>query len=168
MAAKKLMKKPVKTPAKRPAQDMVEVKARSRRKMQEEFGQPMEIHMQDITKARLKEICKLLGHGNIDSMTRGTGRVYSQVLDELINLFYFGELLVPKKPKAQALYEVYDEFYVLKLREGKTTEEIAAYMTHHQYGRPSDLGDTEWTEKDVERLSSARRVVDNILKLEKR
>ncbi|WP_447880638.1 hypothetical protein [Serratia fonticola] len=158
-------KKAVKTPAKKAAE--AEVKARSRRKIQKEFGQPMEVHMQDITKARLNEICKLFGHGNINAMTRGTGRVYSQVLDELINMFYFGELLVLEKPKAQALYEVYDEFYVLKLREGKTTEEIVAYMTKHQYGRPGKLDDTEWQASDVERLSSARRVVDNVLKLEK-
>lgn len=167
MTAKKLMKKPVKTPAKKPAQDMVEVKARSRRKIQEEFGQPMEVHMQDITKARLNEICKLFGHDNINSMTRGTGRIYSQVLDELINLFYLYEVLTFDKPKAQALYEVYDEFYVLKLREGKTTEEIVAYMAKHKYGRPGNLDDTEWQAGDVERLSSARRVVDNVLKLEK-
>ncbi|CAI2111897.1 Uncharacterised protein [Serratia fonticola] len=165
MAAKKLIKKPVKTPAKKAAD--AKVKARSRRKIQKEFGQPMEIHMQDITKARLNEICKLLGHGNIDSMIRGTGRVYSQVLDELINLFYLYEVLTFDKTKAKALYDVYDEFYDLKFYQGKTLEEIVSYMTKHKRGRPSDLDDTEWTEKDVERLSSARRVVDNVLKLEK-
>ncbi|WP_431221669.1 hypothetical protein ACQ86O_14275 [Serratia sp. L9] len=40
-------------------------------------------------------------------------------------------------------------------------------MTKHEYGRPGNLDDCEWTDIDVERLSSARKVVDNILKLEK-
>lgn len=42
-----------------------------------------------------------------------------------------------------------------------------AYTTQHKYGRSSDLDDTEGTEEDVERLSSAKKVVDNVLKLEK-
>ncbi|MHA3341314.1 hypothetical protein [Yersinia pseudotuberculosis] len=165
MAAKKLMKKPVKTPEEKAAE--AKVKARSRRKIQDELGDPMEVHMQEITKARLNEICKLFGHDNIDSMIRGTGRIYSQVLDELINQFYLYEVLTFDKPKAKALYDAYDKFYALKFYEEKTTEEIVAYMTKHKHGRPGNLDDTEWQAGDVERLSSARRVVDNVLKLEK-
>lgn len=138
----------------------------SREKLREELGPAIEINMSGVTKTRLKAICKIFGHDTIDSMKRGTGRVYSKVLDELINIYFFDELLEPKKPEAKRLYDLYNEFYELKFREEKMAEEIVAHMTKHKRGRPGNPSDTVWQEGDIERLISSRKVVNKITRID--
>lgn len=41
------------------------------------------------------------------------------------------------------------------------------HVTRYKQGGPGNLDGTKWQADDVEQLSSARRVVDTVLKLEK-
>lgn len=169
----------------------------SREKRKEDLGAPFTINMHDKNKKRLREICVHFGHNGMMEREKGTGRIFSQTIMNVVDYYYITTVIEPKNDNVKLLINTFKiiwkecvlkknifilkkEFEILPDHKEKKTikkelESIAKSMTEKNYFIPPYIVDndfdkrdiTTWTPLDILYLLDTQSVISKIKKLNK-
>ncbi|WP_272577591.1 hypothetical protein [Providencia sp. PROV271] len=168
----------------------------SREKRKEDLGAPFTINMHDKNKKRLREICVHFGHDGMMEREKGTGRIFSQTIMNVVDFYYITSIIKPKNRRVTFLIDAFkaiwkevssqknlvfsrNDFDSLKKKEKKIVKEelesIANEMSKSKYPSPPYLFNNSinqenkyiWTANDVLDLLNIQFVINKIKEMEK-
>ena len=79
----------------------------SRKKRKEDLGAPFTINMHDKNKKRLREICVHFGHDGMMEREKGTGRIFSQTIMNVVDYYYITSIINPKNENKKLLIKTF-------------------------------------------------------------
>ncbi|ENL8516746.1 hypothetical protein AB6H97_003820 [Providencia rettgeri] len=79
----------------------------SREKKKEDLGAPFTINMHDKNKKRLREICVHFGHDGMMEREKGTGRIFSQTIMNVVDYYYITTVIEPKNDNVKLLIKTF-------------------------------------------------------------
>lgn len=79
----------------------------SREKRKEDLGAPFTINMHDKNKKRLREICVHFGHDGMMEREKGTGRIFSQTIMNVVDYYYITSIINPKNENKKSLIKTF-------------------------------------------------------------
>ncbi|HGD3319154.1 hypothetical protein AB7309_12015 [Providencia manganoxydans] len=169
----------------------------SRENRLKKLGAPFTINMHDKNKTRLREICVHFGHDDMMERKKATGRIFSQIIMNVIDYYYITAVIESKNDNVKLLINTFKiiwkecvlkknifilkkEFEILPDHKEKKTikkelESIAKSMTEENYFIPPYIVDnnfdkrdiTTWTPLDILYLLDTQSVISKIKKLNK-
>ncbi|ENQ6495242.1 MULTISPECIES: hypothetical protein [Morganellaceae] len=85
----------------------------SREKRKEDLGAPFTINMHDKNKKRLREICVHFGHDGMMEREKGTGRIFSQIIMNVVDYYYITTVIEPKNDNVKLLIKTFKRIWKL-------------------------------------------------------
>ncbi|MBN6351479.1 hypothetical protein JZM10_08385, partial [Providencia rettgeri] len=85
----------------------------SREKRKEDLGAPFTINMHDKNKKRLREICVHFGHDGMMEREKGTGRIFSQIIMNVVDYYYITTVIEPKNDNVKLLIKTFKRIWEL-------------------------------------------------------
>jgi len=167
----------------------------SRENRLKKLGAPFTINMHDKNKTRLREICTHFGHEGMMEREKGTGRIFSQTIMNVVDYYYITAVIESKNDNAKLLINTFKiiwkecvlnknifilkkEFEILPDNKEKKTikkelESIAKSMTEENYFIPpyifnnnfDERNITTWTPLDILYLLDTQSVINKLKKL---
>lgn len=85
----------------------------SREKRKKDLGAPFTINMHDKNKKRLREICVHFGHDGMMEREKGTGRIFSQTIMNVVDYYYITTVIEPKNDNVKLLIKTFKRIWKL-------------------------------------------------------